>query len=158
MKTSYIVLGTIAVLLGLLIGQTDIFMILQFGMLLGGILFLSLLGIVGGAISNKKEITRIGFIGMLLVLIACFSMMATSGLTKAHSKRQSQEMIRYINLYKTKHGNYPQKLSEIDFHYNIEDFSYHLDSSQQHFKLSYIVDGWHYREYSSETKTWETGD
>ena len=83
-------------------------------------------------------------------------MLLSYGVTASINRDSAKNIITKLDEYQTENGRYPTNLEIIGI--DNSKYSYDTDSLQTKFSIMYDTDGWHYSEYSSETKQWVTND
>jgi uncharacterized membrane protein YfhO len=148
MKTESFITLLIGAGLGIILGQADIF-----GLMIITIILIVLFIIIGlASLSSENKFTS----QALFLTILSFSMVISCGVGRSIDSETAEDIIIKLDEYKNVNGNYPANLNEIGIEKTT--YSYGVDSLQEDFSISYIVDGWHYSEYSSKTKEWITTD
>ncbi len=151
-----IILLTISLFSGLVFGQADIFGLMKVGFFLVLIIATSGIVLIVGAIKNRTKIIRLSGLVVILAVLSGITTLSTSMIKKNLKARKVEEIVLELNNYKKLNRVYPSDLHEIG--YNSNNLRYSIDSLKKEFKLRYVLDGWHFREYSSETNEWVIGD
>ena len=146
----------ISILLGVLFGQAEIFGLMKIGFLLFIIIAMSGIVLLVGAIKNNSKIVKSSGLVIVLALFSGIVTLSTSSIKKNIKEKKVDEIILELASYKEINRIYPSKLQIIG--YDNSELNYTIDSAKAEFKLRYLVDGWHFREYSSKTNKWISGD
>lgn len=136
---------------GVVFGQADAFgmMKLLFTLIIVGVVGILML-LLGGIGRNREAIkSAFGLLG--IILITGLTSIKVSHLRMNHKEDDVNQIISELYTYKKSHSVFPANLDN-------EEVNYRPDSNGLEFKLSYIVDGWHGREYSSKSKVWREYD
>tara|TARA_R110002049_G_scaffold202300_10_gene372835 strand:- start:33 stop:506 length:474 start_codon:yes stop_codon:yes gene_type:complete len=157
MKVSNTILILIAsALIGVLFGQLEIFALLKIGFLITVVFGVSVLAFILGIIFNKKRMTLNSLRAIGILLLISFATLITSGIHKDSKESRAKEIIVDLKSYKSINGIYPDSLTQIGI--NDDNYKYYLENNKSDFTLRYIIDGWHYNQYSSEDEIWQGGD
>ena len=146
----------ISILSGVLFGQAEIFGLMKIGFLLFIIIAMGGIVLLIGGIKNNSKIVKSSGLVIVLALLSGIITLSTSSIKKNIKEKKVDEIISELASYKEINRIYPLDLQTIGYD-NIE-FNFTVDSAKAEFKLRYLVDGWHFREYSSKTNKWISGD
>ena len=146
----------VSALLGLLFGQAEVFGLMKIFLLLISILLIGVVVFIIGVIRKKTKTINLGSLSVLFAIITGISTLAASSVKKSYKEETAEKLIREIEIYKDVNGTFPVDLQKIG--YKKQEYNYSVDSTSSNYKLRYLVDGWHYREYSSKTEKWISGD
>lgn len=72
--------------------------------------------------------------------------------------RNARKIVRSAQEYKQIHGHVPQNLNVLGLSQVYGEFDYRASRDTQAFSLYYLIDGWHYKSYTSEDDKWTGGD
>ena len=142
--------------LSVLFGYGNVFTLLFVGLIIGGIVLISLILFLIGIIFNKQKLHSYSskILGLSVLLIA--ATLITSNVRKNLKEENAKEIIVALKNYKSTNGFYPDSLSVIGYDNKI--YIYYPAKNQEEFEIRYIIDGWHYNQYSSRTDEWQAGD
>ncbi len=142
--------------LGILFGQTNVFGLMWIGALFFMVLFLSGIALIFGLFSLDKTAVMIssGVIGF--VLLTGIIMERTIAFQVQLKVDNTDKIIIQLKEHKKTTGTYPNQLTEVGI--TKKDYFYQVDSLNKEFVISYLVDGWHFRRYSSRHEEWTSGD
>lgn len=152
---------TIGAVIGWLIGghRHSIFGIIKLSMLTGLICIIYFLALIIYQGKVKKTLEIIKLSCFCFVISVVFSVVHY--IMIAYNKQQhAEKIISKIEFYRKLKSKNPQKLIEVEgiTPDEVRQFHYDNDSTNQYFKLSYSIDGWHIKEYDSKYKLWVTTD
>ncbi len=159
MKVSQIIIAiTISILIGILLSQLGIFGLMPFLLILLLGIFFSGIGLLGGIVKKNSKVVKLnlGIIG--LIFICGISISVSSRIYNYKKQEKANRIILKLENHKVEFGKYPKKLSDVLENSSEQRYSYRTDSTQLNFHLNYLIDGWHFSEYSSKTEKWITGD
>ncbi|MBC6995429.1 hypothetical protein QWY85_00700 [Neolewinella lacunae] len=145
-----------AAMLGIYFGQADIFGVMQSLLILFFIGFIGFIALISGLFNNNSRVIKISGLMILLAITSCISTSSTNFIKITAKNNTAEQIILDLAHYKDLHGSYPNDLQAIG--YEVDVFSYRTDSATSEFRLMYLVDGWHFRDYSSKTENWREGD
>lgn len=72
--------------------------------------------------------------------------------------RNARKIVTSAQEYKQIHGYVPQNLNILGLSNAYGEFDYRASRDSQAFSLYYLIDGWHFKSYSSEDDKWTGGD
>ena len=151
-----IILLMISLLSGVLFGQAEIFSLMKLGFLLLIIIVISGIVLLVGTIKNNSKIIKSSGLVIVLAILSGITTLSISAIKKNIKEKKVDEIISELANYKEINTIYPVDLQTIG--YDVSELNYTIDSAKTEFKLRYLVDGWHFREYSSKTNKWISGD
>ena len=150
-----LILMSISILLGILLGQTGIFGLMKTIFVLFITLIICGLFVLIGEIKSNPTLIKFGGTILTFILFTGASIFVTY---KVHIKLKSQraeEIVHKLKDYKKNNGHYPRNLGEIG---SDDQLNYTVDSLKTHYTIQYSIDGWHYKVYSSKTNKWISSD
>lgn len=145
-------------MVGFLIGQFGFLTLVKIAIGYIGLILLCILGVVLGAFSKKQIFTKISLQIIGLTIVSGISILITSNLKLNSRSIRADKVVEELDKYKDKNGVYPEHLEEVTAISGIEKYYYRTDSLMNKFEISYSMDGWHFREYSSQSKEWIVTD
>lgn len=137
-----------------IISPTHIFSIITLLAILGIAFLILFIILIKNIISKQKH--NLKNITFLLIFVS--SSFLFSRYKFSVQLKTANNIIFHIEKYYAKYGFYPSSLKTIGQEKHSKNFLYYNNSNETAFKIRYIVDGWHYKEYNSKTKQWTAGD
>ena len=147
-----------AILIGVLFAQASFFGLLKFGLLLLILFIISLFSLVVALFERNQKIIKnnLWFLGFLF--LTGISTSIFPNFFTMYQESMAQDLIVEIEAYKKAAGHYPANLEDLDKKSREQSIYYKVDSTLKNYTLSYSLDGWHHRSYSSENKKWIVND
>ena len=146
----------ISLLSGVLFGQTEVFSLMKIGFLLLIIIAISVIVLFVGTIKNNSKLIKSSGFVIVLAILSGITTISTAAIKKNIKERKVDQIISELANYKELNRIYPVDLQTIG--YDNSELDYTIDSTKTEFRLWYLIDGWHYREYSSRSNKWTSGD
>lgn len=147
----------LAVLIGFVVGYSDLFPLMWLGVFTGITLIIAALT---GLIDLVRRTRYYIYPGICLLILA-IGLIISINITQLRQKEihgVAQSVIAELESYKEKNGNYPSELMDISEIKIPDYFSYSIDPDNMTFKLTYSTDGWHHKVYDSKVKEWIVTD
>ena len=146
-------------LLGLILGRTDVFT--MFYLVAGaGLVALTffLAKLVDFFTKNAKTVVS-NYLGLifLTITITLVTSLVTMGRIADAKRELAESLIPKIENYKKDHSQYPSILADLNIT-DTDKLNYSTDSTRQNFRISFLVDGWHYSAFDSRDNKWTSGD
>jgi hypothetical protein len=142
--------------IGVLIGFSELFTLLKIGFLIVVIFSVCFLAFIVGLVFNKKQMSLISIRTIGVLIMISFFTLITSGIRKESKESRAKEIVVSLENYKSQNGFYPDSLQQLGF--NDEIYMYQIEDKKENFVLRYLIDGWHFSQYSSEDDRWSGGD
>ena len=95
-------------------------------------------------------------LGFLNILSIMFIMTLLALIWLSYKEDKVNQVISILKQHKKINNYYPNSLEEINV--KNSEYNYFTDSLRNEFTISYIQNGWHVREYSSQEDKWKTRD
>lgn len=158
LKKHIIILCLLAVTTGILFAQRDFFTLIGFFFLLFVASCLSILGILIGLSSKSKKLDVKSSYLIIFIFICGISTFIGFIIKTNIRKQRANYIIHKLEEYKNSFKKYPKKLKTIIKPSYSKNYLYDSNTTKENFTLRYSIDGWHYTEYSSISKQWNTSD
>lgn len=131
-----------------------VFVVIQALIVLFIAIFITLLVAIWERNSSHQIAPRIAYV---IVMTGIFILLFFGALIQL-KHRNARKIVRSAQEYKQIHGYVPQNLNVLGLSQVYGEFDYRASQDSQSFSLYYLIDGWHYKSYSSEDNKWTGGD
>lgn len=153
----YILPLLILLLFGVFFGQADVFGIMRVVTFFLLILLISGIVLIIGSIKNKTKLIKSSRTVIVSIFTLGIVVLISMKVKQELTIKKATEIVSLLNEFKENNELYPNTINEVG--YNGSTISYQpLDSNRKEYKIRYLIDGWHLREYSSKTEKWTTSE
>jgi hypothetical protein len=141
--------------MGWFVGTEDIFTWMVFFILLLVLFFVGLGSFSIGELANTRGP---GLTIVLCVFMSFLGTLVSAGVKKNSDYELALQLVDDLHQHHDEVGFYPENLRDVERPRQLDGFQYSVSTDQQNFSIYYLVDGWHYMHYSSDTHEWTGGD
>jgi len=153
------IISITGLLFGLILGRTDIFTMFYLVAATGFVALTFLLAKLFDYFTKNPKPVVSNYFGLIFLTFTITIVTSLVTMNRiANSKQElAESFILKIENYKKEHSQYPAKLTDLNTT-NTDKFNYSTDSTRQNFRISFLVDGWHYSAFDSKDNKWTSGD